>query len=90
MLFEQEEYQERLLSNDPDVLALFAGNPFPHEPPREVRAVLWQYWFTTMAEKSAQGLWWRRQFLGTYAPTFEREPNGKIGIIQWPTPLAPR
>ena len=80
----------RLLSNDPDVLALFTGNPFPHEPPRQVRAVLWQYWFTTMAEKRAQRLWWRRQLLGLYAPTLQREPNGRIGIAQWPTVPAPR
>src|SRR5947209_16529695 len=41
----------RLLSNDKDVLALFADNPFPQKPPREVRTVLWQYWFTSMQEK---------------------------------------
>ena len=34
-----------------DVLALFRGNPFPQDPPRYVRAVLWQYWFTSMDEK---------------------------------------
>jgi lipase maturation factor 1 len=82
--------EERLLSNAPDVLALFAGNPFPHEPPRQVRAVLWQYWFTTMAEKRAQGFWWRRQFLGLYAPTLERGPDGRVGVIEWPTLLGPR
>jgi lipase maturation factor 1 len=81
--------EERLLSNDPDVIALFAGNPFPHAPPREVRAVLWQYWFTTMAEKRAQGLWWRRQLIGLYAPVLERQPDGSIGVIEWPS-LAPR
>jgi lipase maturation factor 1 len=59
----------RLLSNNKDVLALFAGNPFPQEPPRQIRAVLWQYWFTSMAEKRATGMWWRRQLLGLYAPT---------------------
>jgi hypothetical protein len=79
----------RLLANDPDVLALFAGNPFPGEPPREVRAVLWQYWFTTMAEKRAQGLWWRRQPMGLYAPVLERQPDGRIGVVEWPS-LAPR
>jgi len=80
----------RLLSNDPDVLALFAGNPFPHEPPRRVRAVLWQYWFTTMAEKRATGLWWRRRLLGLYAPTLERESDGRIGVVEVPEPAAPR
>jgi hypothetical protein len=75
----------RLLSNDTDVLALFANNPFPHEPPREVRAVLWQYWFTSMSEKRAQGRWWRCQFLGLYAPTIERESDGTIRGVEWPT-----
>jgi Lipase maturation factor len=75
----------RLLSNDNDVVALFEKNPFPHEAPRQVRAVIWQYWFTTMSEKRTQGLWWRRQFLGLYAPTIKREPDGSIRAVEWPT-----
>jgi lipase maturation factor 1 len=75
----------RLLSNDKDVLELFASNPFPHEPPREIRAVLWQYWFTTMQEKRKSGLWWRREELGLYAPTLESESDGQIKVIEWPT-----
>ena len=79
----------RLLSNDKEVLALFAGNPFRQGPPRQIRAVLWQYWFTSMAEKRATGRWWRRQWLGLYGPTLEREPDGTIDVIEWPT-LPPR
>jgi hypothetical protein len=79
----------RLLSNDKDVLALFADNPFPKEPPREIRAVLWQYWFTSMSEKRSTGLWWRRQYLGLYAPALTREPGGQIRAVEWPT-VAPR
>jgi len=75
----------RLLSNDKDVLALFAGNPFSREPPRQVRAVLWQYWFTSMAEKRSTGLWWRRQWIGLYAPTLERTPAGQIRVVDWNT-----
>jgi hypothetical protein len=74
-----------LLSNDKDVLSLFKDNPFPNKPPQKVRAVLWQYWFTTMSEKRSTGLWWHRQFIGLYAPTLEREPNGTIRAIEWPT-----
>jgi len=74
----------RLLENAKDVLALFAGNPFPAAPPHQVRAVLWQYWFTSMAEKRATGLWWRRQLLGLYAPTLEREADGRIVMIELP------
>jgi lipase maturation factor 1 len=73
-----------LLANDPDVLALFAGNPFPRQPPRQVRAVLWQYWFTTAEEKRKTGLWWRRQFLGLYAPAITRDTDGKIRAVEWP------
>ena len=78
-----------LLSSDRDVLSLFESNPFPNKPPREVRAVLWQYWFTTMSEKRSTGHWWRRQFLGLYAPTLERDANGQIRGVEWTT-AAPR
>jgi lipase maturation factor 1 len=77
----------RLLSNDQDVLTLFAGNPFAHEPPRRIRAVIWQYWFTSMAEKRASGAWWRRQLVGLYGPTLERESDGSIHVLEWPTVL---
>lgn len=81
--------QELLLSNDPDVLALFAGNPFASHPPRMVRSVLWQYWFTTEAEKRRTGDWWRRELLGEYAPTFVRGPDGQIRITQDETLVGP-
>jgi hypothetical protein len=47
----------QLLRGSPGVLALFAGNPFADKPPREVRAVVWQYWFTDLKVKRAEGLW---------------------------------
>jgi hypothetical protein len=82
--------EQNLLRGDGDVLLLFAGNPFPHAPPRQVRAVVWQYWFTTPAEKLSQGLWWRRQLLGLYAPTLERESDGRIAVLEWPSAMEPR
>ena len=75
----------QLLSNDKDVLELFAGNPFAREAPKQIRVLLWQYWFTTMAEKRATGNWWRRQLLGRYAPTIERAPDGQLRVIEMPT-----
>jgi hypothetical protein len=73
-----------LLKNNPDVLELFAGNPFKGTPPLQVRAVLWQYWFTDISTKRTTGLWWRRELQGAYAPTLERLPNGAIGIVESP------
>ena len=82
--------EERLLEGSREVLALFAGNPFPKGPPREVRAVLWQYWFTSLAEKRATGMWWRRELIGLYAPVLARDAEGKIVAIEFPKPLTPR
>jgi lipase maturation factor 1 len=81
--------EERLLDNDPDVLALFAGNPFAVEPPRQVRAVLWQYWFTSMQQKRQTGDWWTRRLLGVYAPVLERDAQGQVGIVARPDELPP-
>jgi hypothetical protein len=82
--------EERLLAGSRDVLALFASSPFPNQSPRQIRVVLWQYWFTSPSEKHAQGLWWKRQSLGLYAPTLQRDPNGKISVAEWPDRLEPR
>jgi hypothetical protein len=79
--------EERLLTNDPDVLALFAANPFAGSPPRQVRAVLWQYWFTSMAEKRTTGNWWKRKLLGVYAPVLERDAAGGVSIVAMPDTL---
>ena len=61
--------EERLLDGEPAVLRLFARDPFGGQRPKFVRAVEYQYWFTTPAEKRATGNWWRRSELGPYAPT---------------------
>ncbi len=79
--------EERLLSGEPDVLALFAANPFPARPPAQIRVMLWQYWFTGRTEKREQGLWWRRENLGLYAPTLGLQPNGKIDVLDFPDAL---
>ncbi len=73
--------EERLLKNEPDVLALFASNPFASAPPREVRTVIYQYWFTDMRTKRETGNWWRREELRQYAPALEREADGKIVVL---------
>jgi len=76
--------EQLLLSNDRDVLALFAANPFPQNPPQQVRAVLWQYWFTDLPTKRTTHQWWRRELLGLYAPALERGPDGRFLVTAWP------
>jgi hypothetical protein len=83
------ETEARLLRNDPDVLALFAANPFASAPPQKIRVVVWQYWFTTMAEKHSTGNWWKRKLLGPYAPSLEKTADDHIVIDDSAQP-APR
>jgi lipase maturation factor 1 len=79
--------EQLLLTGDPDVESLFARNPFPKEPPKQVRALIWQYWFTDRATKKATGMWWRREYLGLYAPALERLPDGQFEITALPQSL---
>jgi hypothetical protein len=81
--------EERLLLGDNDVLALFRRNPFPQLPPRYVRAVLWQYWFTSLDEKRKTGDWWRRESLGLYAPELTLTADGGFAAVEWPEELPP-
>lgn len=57
---------EHLLRGTPDVLALFATNPFAQKPPRFVRVVRYEYHFTDPATRARSGQWWRRTPLDFY------------------------
>ncbi len=81
--------EERLLVSSPAVLSLFRSNPFPSAPPRYVRAVMWQYWFTTTDEKRRTGNWWRREYQGLYAPELTMTEDGDYAVVEWPTELPP-
>ena len=64
----------RLLQESPPVLALLKENPFPGRPPRFVRAVLYEYHFTTAAERREKGTWWRRERMGMYCGPLSLRP----------------
>jgi len=59
----------RLLEGSEDVSRLLAKNPFPHEPPRYIRAMSYRYRFTTLRERRETGAWWKREQLREYLPT---------------------
>jgi hypothetical protein len=81
--------EEALLDNDRDVVGLFCEDPFGARAPRYVRAVLWQYWFTSMEEKRRTGNWWRRNLLGLYAPELTRASDGRFAMVEEPAALPP-
>jgi hypothetical protein len=63
-----QEFLTRLLQGSPAVLGLLRSNPFPDHPPKYVRAVLYDYHFTTPTEHRATGSWWTRTYVGPYSP----------------------
>ncbi len=62
----------RLVDGSPEVLALLERNPFPDTPPRYIRATVYDYHFTTAAERNQNGAWWKRELLGPYCPIIQR------------------
>ena len=58
----------RLLRGSPEVLALMDTNPFPHAPPRYIRARLYRYEITDLASQNSEGVWWQRELSGSYLP----------------------
>jgi hypothetical protein len=61
------QFLRRLLEGDPQVTALLEANPFSEHPPRYVRALYYNYRFSSPEEK-AKGIWWDRELLGIYFP----------------------
>ncbi len=59
-------FLQKLAANAPAVTGLLQRNPFAREPPRFLRAVLYDYQFTTPAERARTGNWWQRSVVGYY------------------------
>ena len=49
-------------------LGLLETNPFPNRPPKWIRASLFDYHFTTPAQRGKTGDWWTRKYLRLYMP----------------------
>ncbi|MBS2012991.1 MAG: lipase maturation factor family protein [Deltaproteobacteria bacterium] len=63
---------EKLLDGDRSIAPLFARDPFPHAPPRFVRAQLFRYEMTRPGEPG----WWRRTLVGEYMrPLSKNDPE---------------
>lgn len=61
-------FAQRLLEGSPPVLDLLKHNPFPDHPPRYIRALVYDYRFSTLAEREQTGDWWRRDQARVYLP----------------------
>ena len=69
-------FMSRLLEGSPSVLKLIEHNPFPNQPPRYIRAALYEYRFTDGRTRRETGAWWTRELLGLWAPVLQRNDPG--------------
>ncbi len=70
----------KLLHNDAGTTGLFAENPFPGNPPKYIRAVLYRYQFTQPG--NPQKLWWNRQRIGLWLPAMSANDPRLIDIVK--------
>jgi hypothetical protein len=64
----------KLLHNDPKIVDLFASNPFPGQPPKYIRAVLYRYSFAKPG--NPEDLFWNLERLGLWlSPMSVNDPN---------------
>ena len=66
-------FLEELLKGSPPVIGLLERNPFPDKPPRYLRAMFYDYRFTTAEEHRQTGAWWKRRELREYVPMVSLE-----------------
>jgi hypothetical protein len=59
-------FAAKLLEADKPTLSLLARDPFAGRKPQYVRALLYEYHFTTLAERKRTGNWWTRTYAGIY------------------------
>ena len=72
----------KLLEGDRDVLSLLRSNPFGSHPPKQVRALLYEYRFTTPEERKQTGAWWKRSLIGEYFPPVSMQTPAFRRILQ--------
>jgi hypothetical protein len=70
-------FLHRLVDGSPAVVGLLASDPFPGEPPRLVRAALYDYRFTDLATRRREGAYWRREWLGLFCPVVGSPAPGR-------------
>jgi hypothetical protein len=74
----------KLLHGDRATLDLLRANPFPDHPPRYVRALEYEYRFTTPDERRRTGRWWNRELLGDYFSPVALKATGQSRELDSP------
>ncbi len=73
---------QKILIGDRQTLALLRTNPFPEQPPKYVRALIYKYNFTTPEERKRSGNFWKRELIGEYFPAVSLENEEFKSILK--------
>lgn len=73
------QFIKKLLNNDKPSTSLIRHVPFGDDPPKHIRARLYEYRFTTPEEKKRTGKWWHRSYLHDYLPPKSLEDLTVLG-----------
>jgi hypothetical protein len=68
------QFMKKPQQGSPGVIGLLAKKPFPLEPPRYLRVLVYRYTFLNWKEKSQNGNWWRIEYLGEFPRVEPRRP----------------
>ena len=74
MLYWFDAFLYRLHQGSSDVIDLLEHNPFADKPPSYLRVLVYKYKFTSVDEKSSNGRWWSREYLGEFPYVEGRSP----------------
>jgi len=73
----------KLLQEDRQTLGLLSKNPFPHHPPRFIRALYYRYTY-------GKDKWWDRELVGDHLPPLSLEDNAlKLVLARYEKSIAP-
>ena len=74
MMYWFGQFLERLHEGREEVTALLEYNPFEEKPPVYIRVLVFDYHFTTPAERGETGRWWNADYLGLFPYVQPRYP----------------
>ncbi|NUN04813.1 MAG: lipase maturation factor family protein [Bdellovibrio sp.] len=69
----------RIFQESPDVLMLFAKDPFKGKAPKSLRIMKYHYSYSSWHDLRDKGVWWQRELVGPYSPIFHREAGEEDG-----------
>lgn len=73
-----ERTARKLLQGEPEVVALFRGNPFPDRPPTQMRMMVFKFAFVDWATHRATARFWNKEYVGDLRPAIAIDAAGHL------------